>query len=156
MRVLGLDVGQQRIGVALSDPTGMLASPLTTIVSARDSERLDSVLSLAAEHGVAEIVVGLPLALSGRRGPQARLVARFAEQLAARSSVPVKTVDERYSSVEAARLLRQAGLKPSMDRGRVDGAAAALILQSHLDSRRAARDRGFLQQGAGPRFPSSC
>ena len=139
MRVLALDVGEKRIGAALSDPSKTLASPLTTIVSDTDSERFDSVLSLAAEHDVEEIVVGLPLSLSGRRGPQAGRVSRFAERLAALTPLPVKMVDERYSSVEAERLLRQAGRKPSRDKGRVDAAAAALVLQRHLDSRRAAR-----------------
>jgi len=133
---MALDVGRARVGVAMSDPTELLASPLTT-VALPESERVDALLRLAEEHAAGEIVVGMPLSLSGRRGAQAQEVARFVEALAAVSSVPVTTFDERYSTVEASRLLRQAGAEPSRDRPRLDAAAAAVILQSYLDSRRA-------------------
>ena len=138
---MALDVGQKRIGVALSDPTGVLASPLTTIQRRSDSGDIGSVLSLAAEHAVEEVVVGLPLLLTGLPGEQARRVARFTRSLAARAPVPVKTLDERYTTVEAERLLRQAGVKPSRNRARVDAVAAAVILQAYLESRRAAAER---------------
>ena len=142
MRVLALDVGGKRIGVALSDPTGLLASPLTTITRSSEPEDIDSVLRLVQENGVEEIVVGLPLSLSGRAGPQAKRVTGFTERLSERAAVPVKAEDERYSTAQAERLLRQAGAKPSEDRARVDAAAAAVILQSYLDSRRAASTPG--------------
>ena len=138
MRVLALDVGEKRIGVALSDPTGLLASPLTTISSTSESRDIDAVLRLAAEHEVEAIIVGLPLSLSGRLGPQARQVARFAGTLSKRADVEVKTIDERYSTAEAERLLRQSGVKPSRQRARVDAAAAAVVLQAYLDSKRRA------------------
>ena len=137
MRTLALDVGENRIGVALSDPTGTLASPLTTIHRRDDASAVDEVLRLTAEHEVAEIVVGLPLSLSGREGPQAARARSFADLVAERSSIPVKFVDERLSSVQAERLLRESGVEPSRDRARVDAAAAAVVLQTHLDSKRA-------------------
>ena len=142
MRVLALDVGDKRIGIALSDPTRLLASPLTTITRRSEPEDIDSVLRLAKENTVEEIVVGLPLSLSGRAGPQARKVTGFTKRLSERAAVPVKSVDERYSTAQAERLLRQAGAKPSEDRARVDAAAAAVILQSYLDSGRAASPQG--------------
>ena len=138
MRLLALDVGERRIGVAVSDSLGILASPLTTI--GRSSEERDSraVLDLAAEHEVGGIVVGIPYSLSGEKGPQALAVERFRDALAARAGVPVIDQDERYSTVEAERLLRETGVEPSKDRARVDAAAAAVMLQSYLDAGRAA------------------
>ena len=136
MRVLALDVGEKRIGVALSDPDGILASPHSTITSTSEADDIDAVLRLAVGNGAEEIVVGLPVSLSGKIGPQARVVRRFAEILSGRASVPVTTVDERYSTVEAERLIREAGGQPSRDRGSVDAAAAAVVLQSYLDSRK--------------------
>jgi putative Holliday junction resolvase len=139
LRVLGLDFGQKRMGVALSDTEGILASPLTTVTCETDSERINAVLDLVAGNDVRAIVVGAPISLSGRKGPQAGLVTRFVQGLAARVAVPVTTIDERYTTVEAERLLREAGRHPSRDRARVDAVAAALILQSYLDAGRAGR-----------------
>ena len=136
MRILALDVGQKRIGVALSDPGGLLATPLTTIGSRGESSDVRAVLGLTDEHGVGEIIVGLPLSLSGHRGAQAQRVAQFTKALAKLAAVPVRSVDERYSSVEAERLLRDSGVPPSRNKAQVDAAAAAVILQSHLDFRR--------------------
>ena len=136
MRILALDVGQKRIGVALSDPGGLLATPLTTLRRRGESSDVKAVLGLADEHGVGEIIVGLPLSLSGHRGAQAQLVDQFTEALAKLAAVPVRSVDERYSSVEAERLLRESGVQPSRNKAQVDAAAAAVILQSHLDSKR--------------------
>ena len=137
MRVLALDVGDKRIGVALSDPSGLLATPLTTIKRDEHTSDIEEVLRLAGEHDAGEVIVGMPISLSGRMGAQAELTARFAAALADRASIPVNSVDERYSSVQAERLLRESGVKPSKNRARVDAAAAAVILQSYLDSRRA-------------------
>ena len=136
MRVLALDVGEKRIGVALSDPTGIIATPNTTIQRSGEAADIEAVLSLAMEHGVKEIVVGLPLTLAGRVGTQARQVTRFAAALADRASVPVKTLDERYSTVQAERMMREAGGRPSRNKAAVDAAAAAVILQGYLDSGR--------------------
>lgn len=136
MRVMALDVGEKRIGVALSDPTGLLATPLTTIVRRGVPSDFDQVLRFAAEREVDEIIVGLPISLSGRREAQANRVAEFIAGLAERTTLPITSVDERYSSVQAERMIRETGAKPSRDRARVDAAAAAVILQSFLDSRR--------------------
>ena len=141
MRVMALDVGDKRIGVAVSDSTGLVPTPLTTIGTKSESEDIEAVLLLADEHAVEEIVVGLPLSLSGQRGPQARKVARFAESLSGRAAVPVTMLDERYSTAEAERLLREAGVQPARERARTDAAAAAVILRAYLDSRRAAAER---------------
>ncbi len=135
MSILALDVGDSRIGVAMSE--GFLAAPLTTIHCRNEAVDVREVLRLAEEYGAEEIVVGMPLSLSGQVGPQAKRVARFAEALAEQTSLPIVSVDERYSTVEAERLLRQAGVRPSEEKARVDAAAAAVILQSYLDSRRA-------------------
>ncbi len=136
MRVLALDVGERRIGVALSDPLGLLARPLTTITRTNEQDDIEAVLRLAQEHGAEEILVGLPISLSGRRGPQARLTAQFIRALSARTDLPVKSRDERLSSVEAERLLRESGIEPSRQKALLDAAAAAVVLQSYLDSRR--------------------
>ena len=136
MRILALDIGERRIGVALSDPSGLLATPLTTIHRRHHTADVDEVLRLVDEHDAERVVVGLPLELSGRRGTQAGRVSAFVRAMAERTQVPVETVDERYSTVQAQRQLRESGVKPSRDRARVDAAAAAIILQSYLDSQR--------------------
>ena len=138
---MALDVGQKRIGVALGDPSGLIAFPITTISRTSESEDIESVLRLAADNDAKEIVVGLPLSLSGRVGPQAKRVTQFVTNLSRRAEVPVRSVDERYSTVEAERLMRQAGVEPSKDKARIDAAAAAVILQSYLDSQRATREQ---------------
>ena len=131
--VLALDVGDRRIGVAACDPTGTLASPLTTIERSDEPSDIAAVLALASDHGAVEIVVGMPLSMSGARGPQARKVEGFTHALASQSPVPVNVVDERLSSVQAERLMRESGRRPSVDRALVDAAAAAVILQAYLD-----------------------
>jgi putative Holliday junction resolvase len=134
---MGLDVGERRIGVALSDPGGVLASPLTFIERVSPDADVQRVLALAHEHNVGRIVVGLPLTLRGQRGPQARAADAFRRALTTVSDIQVMAWDERLSTVEAERRLREAGTRPSMERGRTDAASAAIILQSYLDSRKA-------------------
>ena len=131
--VLALDVGDRRIGVASCDPTGTLASPLTTIERRDEASDIEAVLALASEHEAAEIVVGMPLSMSGGRGPQARRVEAFTRALASLLTIPVQVVDERLSSVQAERLMRESGRRPSTNRPLVDAAAAAVILQAYLD-----------------------
>ena len=139
MRLLALDVGDRRIGVAISDSLGILASPLATIRRRSEERDMRAVLDLADEREAGGIVVGMPLSLSGERGPQARRVERFRDALAARTRLPVAEHDERYSTAEAERLLRETGADPSKDRARLDAAAAAVILQAYLDANRARR-----------------
>ena len=133
MRVLALDVGDRRIGVAVSDPSGTIASPVTAIEAASEARSIDAVLRLAAEYAVEEIVVGLPLTLSGEVGTQAKKVQAFINRLSLQSQVPVTPLDERLSTVQAQRMMRDAGPSRARDRGRVDAAAAAVVLQAYLD-----------------------
>ena len=134
--VLALDVGDRRIGVATSDPTGTLATPLITLERTDEASDIESVQRLVSEHEAAEIVVGMPFSLSGRRGVQARKVEEFTQALSAHTAIPVIFVDERLSSVEAERMIRASGKKPSREKPLVDAVAAAIILQSYLDSNR--------------------
>jgi len=130
-----VDVGSARIGVARCDPDGLLASPLATI--RRGHGDLDELVSLAVGEGVIEVIVGLPTGLSGRDGAAAAQARSFAAALAARlAPVPVRLVDERFTTAIAHNALRQAGRGSRARRPVVDKAAAALILQGALDTER--------------------
>lgn len=132
MRALGLDVGGRRIGLALSDPTGFLASPFGFVE--RGPSDLADIARIAEENEVAEIVVGLPLSMSGDSGIQAGKVRAFIRDLRSQTDLPIKTVDERLSTVQAQGMLRQSGRRRrDRDRGEIDAAAAAVILQTYLD-----------------------
>jgi len=132
---LAVDVGSARIGVARCDPDGLLASPLATIP--RGPGDLDSLASLAADEDAIEVIVGLPTGLSGREGAAAAQARAFAEALAARlAPVPVRLVDERFTTVIAHDALRRGGRGSRARRPVVDQAAAALILQGALDTER--------------------
>ena len=135
MRILALDPGERRIGVALSDEFGILASPLTILERRSWATDLARIADLARTHGVAEVVVGHPTTLRGEAGPQARRAERFAREVSRVVDVPVRLWDERYSTVEAAERLAGSG-KRSRGRPHPDAAAAAVILQGYLDSRR--------------------
>jgi putative Holliday junction resolvase len=136
-RVLGVDVGKARVGVALSDATGTLASPLETLRRAKNSSDLDRLAALVAEHEVTEVVVGEPVHLSGASGASAEDAANYAQELADRiPDVPVILIDERLSTVTAASHLREGGIDSRKQRAVIDQAAAVVILQQFLDSRR--------------------
>lgn len=136
-RRLGLDVGTVRVGVALSDPTGTLASPLETVQRARDEADLDRIAALVVEHEVTEVIVGEPRHLSGASGASAREARAYSRALASRiGSVPVHLVDERLSTVTAAGSLRASGLDSRQQRPVIDQAAAVVILQAYLDAQR--------------------
>jgi putative Holliday junction resolvase len=137
VRTLALDVGAVRIGVALSDDTGTLASGLVTLRAAGARKDAQAVARLVHEHGAGEVVVGLPLRLDGTLGSRAEEVLAFVDRLRRVLKVPVVTRDERLTSVAAGERLAEAGVRRRERRGRIDEAAAALILQEHLDSRRA-------------------
>jgi putative Holliday junction resolvase len=137
-RVLGVDVGTVRVGLALSDPTGTLASPLETLRRAKDQSDLDRLAALVVEHEVTEVVVGEPRHLSGASGASAEDAAAYSQALADRiADVPVFLIDERLSTVTAASHLRQGGIDSRNQRSVIDQAAAVVILQQYLDSRRA-------------------
>ena len=141
MRIMALDVGDKRVGIALSDPTGMLATPFGAIE--RGESAISEILRLAEREGVGEIVVGMPYTLSGERGAQAAKTTAFIRELRGMADIPIKTADERLSTAQATRLLRETSPPPSKrrrprrddDRARVDASAAAVILQGHLDGR---------------------
>ena len=133
---LGLDPGDARIGVARSDPSGFLATPVETV--RRGKGDLARLVRILAEEEAVEVVVGLPRSLSGGEGPAAAKVREFAAALARRiAPVPVRLVDERLTTVSAEAMLRDRGRKGSKRREVVDMAAAVLILQHALDSERA-------------------
>lgn len=136
MRILGLDFGDRRIGVALSDPTATLASPLETIHRRRGKRvPLAALERLARDHGVGALVVGLPLTLEGDEDAWCAAVRTAGDELARRLEVPVTYVDERLSSVQAEQAIRASGRPRHVreEKDRVDSAAAAVILQRHLD-----------------------
>ena len=136
MRVLGIDLGERRIGVAVSDPTGVIAQPLPTI-QRRKGKRMPLVAieRIVQEYDVEIIVVGLPLALSGLDTEWTRTVRETADKLAKRLGLQVHLVDERFTSALAERAIQSLGLprNKKKEKGRVDAAAAMLILQKWLD-----------------------
>lgn len=137
---IGIDPGDARIGVARSDPSGFLATPVETVRRGKgDLARISRILAEeAVDSTVLEVVVGLPRSLSGREGPAAAKVREFAGRLAARvAPVPVRLVDERMTTVSAEAMLRDQGRSGGKRRAVVDQAAAVLILQHALDTERA-------------------
>ncbi|MGH9131194.1 MAG: Holliday junction resolvase RuvX [Acidimicrobiales bacterium] len=142
MRALGLDLGAARIGVALSDSGGSMAMARDAILrSTGPADRLvdrQAIAELVSSTGAGVVVVGLPLSLDGRMGPAARAVAAEVDALRAALAVPVEVADERFSTVTARRALSAAGRPARRQRGVIDSAAAAVILQSWLDCRRRA------------------
>ncbi len=138
-RYLGLDIGERRIGVALSDATGHLASPLTTLNARSEPQVLEQIVRLAREYQVIAVVVGLPLTLRGEVGPQAQVVQRFAAALEVALGLPLHFFDERLSSAAAEQMLRELGVKPARRREQIDQVAAAIILQDYLDQQASGR-----------------
>ncbi|MBB2990426.1 putative Holliday junction resolvase [Mycolicibacterium iranicum] len=139
-RRLGVDVGTVRIGVAVSDPDAILATPVETVARDRRSTRhLKRLAALVDEYQVVEVVVGLPRTLADRSGTSARDAVEVADQLEVRvAPVPVRLSDERFTTVTAQRALREAGVRARGQRSVIDQAAAVGILQNWLDQRRAA------------------
>lgn len=138
---LGVDVGSVRVGVAVSDPDAILATPLVTLDRDPGGDRdLGELAALVTEHSAVEVVVGLPVGLSGRDGAAAQSARAYAEALTSRiAPVPVRLVDERLTTVSAERVLRERGVRGAAQRNVVDQAAAVVILQTALDSDRAMR-----------------
>jgi putative Holliday junction resolvase len=134
--LLALDVGERRIGVACSDPTGTLATPWLTIRRASRREDFATIARLAGERGAVAVVVGHPLNMDGSAGPQARRVARYAQALAEHLPIPVFLWDERLSTDIA--LEKRRSVRRSRAPASVDAEAAAVILQDYLDARRSA------------------
>lgn len=134
MRSLGLDVGDRRIGVAISDPGQILASPLTTIVREDDDIAVAKIVEIVNKYEAQRIIIGLPYSLDGNIGKQANKVKTFAEKLSKCTEAIVEFRDERLSTVAVDHLLIEAGIKSQKRKDRRDAAAAAFILQGYLDS----------------------
>lgn len=137
-RLLGIDFGERRVGLALSDPTRTIATPLETLERRKGKRMpLTAIERLAREHLVDGVVVGLPLDLSGAETAWCEEVRRAGDELGRRLGIPVAYVDERMTSVRAERTIRSLGLPRSRreEKGRIDAAAAALVLQRWLDGR---------------------
>ena len=132
---MGLDVGDKRIGVALSDEDALIASPRETLERKGNRKDIAHLLELAAREDVGEILVGMPLSLDGSSGPQAEKVARFVDALKAETDLTVTTWDERLSTVSAERALLEGDVSRAKRKKTIDRVAAALILQGYLDSR---------------------
>jgi putative holliday junction resolvase len=153
-RVLAIDYGERRVGIAISDPTGTIAQPLTVLIR-RPGKRppVQAVADLAAEHDVHHIVLGLPLTLAGDESDWTREIRAFGEKVAHRSGRGVSFADERLTSVMAERAVRSLGLRRQQreDKARIDAAAAVIILQAYLD-RMKQNDR---TQHSGPPQPEA-
>jgi putative holliday junction resolvase len=147
---LGVDVGEVRIGVAASDPSGLVATPVETVARGRGD--LDRLREIALASEAVEVVLGLPRSLSGGEGPAAAGVRRFAARLAdhlASEGIPVRLFDERLSTVSAEAGLRESGRKGARRRSVIDQAAAVVILQNALDTERGTgRPAGELVNGS--------
>ena len=137
MRVLGLDVGDRRIGVAMSDPLGLTAQPLTVIQRRSPTVDANTIRELIERHGVTAVVVGLPLTLDGTRGPQAKKVQGFIDTLRRHIALPIEWVDERLTTVQGERALREGNASRARRKQVIDQVAAQLILQQFLDRHRA-------------------
>ena len=135
-RVLGIDYGERRIGLAVSDELGIIASGAGTI--ANDDGALTRITELLRERDIRGIVVGLPLTLRGEEGASAELVQRFVRTLRERVDIPVELMDERFTSSLAAQAIRDMGVgkKKRREKGKIDEIAAVILLQGYLDSPR--------------------
>ncbi len=136
MRVLGLDIGKKTIGVALSDPEGLIAQPVATIKRTRLAEDIENVINMARENSAGKIVAGLPLKMDGSASPQTEFTLKFVERLRAASEIPVETWDERLSTAAIERLLIEGEMSRARRKEVVDKLAASYILQGYLDSQR--------------------
>jgi putative Holliday junction resolvase len=133
-RILGLDVGEKRIGVALSDPTGTFASPLVVLVAVSPG-LMKEIAALCRTHAADRVVIGLPLRLDGTEGPAAAKVRVFAKKLSGMLALPIDFWDERMSTVTAERCLIEGGTRRAKRKTLVDKVAAQIVLQHYLDSR---------------------
>jgi len=134
-RILAIDYGDARIGLALSDPLGMIASPLKTIPSGTYEANAQAIGQEIKVHAVQEVVIGMPVAMGGHDTDQTRNVRAFLAVLKRMISVPVEEIDERLSSVEATRVLHSKGVKTGHRKADVDKTAAAILLQTYLEKR---------------------
>jgi len=140
-RVIALDVGERRIGVAVSDPLGIVARTLGVVERVSDAQAIEEIVRLVREHEVGRVLVGHPRSLRGELGPQARQVETFAALLEEALDVPVELWDERLSTVTAERILSERGIRAREQKEHIDAVAAAVILQDYLDAQALRGDR---------------
>lgn len=140
VRVVAIDLGKARVGIAVSDDLGLLAHPRPFLEGKSRKPLVAALAAMAREEGTQRFLVGLPLEMTGEEGPAARRVMAFAQELANATGIEIELVDERLTTVEAAQQLRASGINAREGKTRVDGVAASVILQSWLDKRRADRD----------------
>lgn len=133
-RALGLDPGQRRIGVAISDPLGMIAQP-HSVIDRQEEEPLDAIRNLVLDYDVSVVVIGLPISLSGREGPAAEAARVFAAEVSEAVDCEVELMDERFTSVRAEQSLLEANVRRERRRIVRDKVAAAVMLQAYLDRR---------------------
>ena len=134
MRSLGIDFGEKRIGLAISDPEGRLAVPLTTLERRNDRSAVRAIEEIARREGVGRLVLGEPVGLDGQRGEAAERVRRFGNRLAGITGLPVRLINESLTTVEAQERLRAAGVDTRREPERIDAVAAQILLQEALDS----------------------
>lgn len=135
MRILGLDIGSKRIGIAISDELGFTAQGLETLDSKDPENDVNNIVKIVEKYGVTEIVVGMPYNMNGTEGPQVKKVREFMERMGQRMEVPLREWDERLSTAGAERILLEADLSRAKRRKVIDKLAAVLILQGYLDNR---------------------
>ncbi len=135
MRILGLDIGSKRIGVAISDPLGITAQGLMTLKRESDEADFERLRSIASEKEVTEIVVGLPLNMNGSHGPQAKAASLFADVVREKLNLPVKLWDERMSTAQVERIMIEGGASRAKRKKKIDKLAAQVILQSYLNTK---------------------
>ena len=140
-RILALDLGDKRIGVALSDPTQTLASPHTIIERVTDDQAIRDILKITTENRVDLIIVGLPRSMDGSIGHQAEKVQSFTGQLEKQTTIPIEYCDERFTTVTAMRLKQESSARKLKRNTRYDAMAAAIILQEYLDEQAVAKQK---------------
>ncbi len=133
MKFLAIDYGTKRIGVAVSDDLGMLARPLPFVDATVEKKLLSELQELIQREKIEQILIGLPRNMDGSYGESATKVREFVEKLKTITTLPIKTVDERLSTVQASRQLHEAGHRAKEQRGKIDSVAAAILLQGYLD-----------------------
>ena len=133
-RILGLDYGERRIGIALSDPLQIIAKPLT-VIDRKKTDYISELSKIIVENEIISIVVGLPLTLKGKESKQTKTVLSFIDELQSKLTIPILQIDERLSSIAAEKSLQMQNIKTGYEKGKVDETAAAIFLQEYLDSK---------------------
>ena len=133
MRILGIDYGTVRVGVAISDPDGIIAQPKGFILAEPKAECLAEIKTICQEQDVCKIVIGLPLHMSGDEGESAVLARKLGAEIQAKTDLPIFFIDERWTTISAEKALMEGNVKGKKKKEKVDSVAAAIILQNYLD-----------------------